>query len=292
MNNTKEKDQPKMFNTKEKDQPKMFNTNEADKPVGEGKGKSSVFTNIEGEVKDEPKNFVINNKKVTQYRIKYQQYLDKNVIEQQGGSELIWSNKNASDKYNSLIGKIGSPTYISKDSEGNVENVRWQLPLETITQNDLGHYSGLDMIKISNYAPQKFHPKPASVFVIVGKYIRVPDNLLGPLKYASETINIEQLFVPKFSNDNYLKSKGTKSLALVTGSCGSVTISVITIKFVEDMITQHGASNSDTRTLDNTFRQEYDRRIENYLCNRGIDPSIDWFDHAHFGEPATMNINC
>ena len=76
------------------------------------------------------------------------------------------------------------------------------------------------------------------VYLIVGKYINVPDNLLGPLKYASETINIEQLFVPLTYQQKYA-STGVKDVALVTGSCASVTISAITVQFVMDMIEKH-----------------------------------------------------
>ena len=63
----------------------------------------------------------------------------------------------------------------------------------------------------------------------------MPEHLLGPIKHASETINIEQLFVPEKYAENYYNT-GQKEVAMVTGSCASITISSITIKFVEDMI--------------------------------------------------------
>ena len=66
-----------------------------------------------------------------------------------------------------------------------------------------GKYNGLDLVKLTGYVARKNHPIPAPVYVIVGKYINVPEHLYGPIKYASPTINIEHLFVPKDVNEKY-----------------------------------------------------------------------------------------
>ena len=112
--------------------------------------------------------------------------------------------------------------------------------------------------------------------------------MLGPLKYASETINIEQLFVPDTYAEKY-KNTGEKDVALVTGSCASITISAITVQFVIDMIAKYKDEYKSLELYD-TFRNEYDRRIHNYLCGRGIEDPIPWYDHTYFGEPEIYNI--
>ena len=83
---------------------------------------------------------------------------------------------------------------------------------------------GLDFLKVTNYHARKWHPQPANVYIIAGKYMNVPDHLLGPIKYASEFINVEQLFVDHKSNKNFGEN-GKKGKVLVTGSCASVDIS-------------------------------------------------------------------
>ena len=118
----------------------------------------------------------------------------------------------------------------------------------------------------------------------------VPDNLIGPLKYASETINIEQLQVPKPINDHF-EETGEKLASLVTGSCGSITISAVTVKFVEDMINKYqNIEVANPLDLFDEFRNEYDKRIHNYLCGRGIEEPIPWYDHTYFGEPEIYNM--
>ena len=154
--------------------------------------------------------------------------------------------------------------------------------------HDFGKYGGCDYIKIHGEPSKKYHPYPAIVFVIIGKYINVPDMLMGPLKYASETINIEQLFIPKRYSEKYYNT-GVKELALVTGSCASITISAITLQFVIDMKEKY-KSVEKTDKLYKIFRDEYDRRIHDYLCGKGITDKIDWFDNKYFKEPSIYNI--
>ena len=120
------------------------------------------------------------------------------------------------------------------------------------------------MIKLHGTPSKKFHPHPANVFIVVGKYMAVPEHLLGPVKHASETINVEQLFVPKRYSQHYYKT-GEKQVALVTGSCASVAISAITVQFVMDMVEKHGADTTRCLELYDEFRSEYDRRIDDYL---------------------------
>ena len=115
--------------------------------------------------------------------------------------------------------------------------------------------------------------------------MEVPDKLLGPLKYASETINIEQLFVDKDTNDKYGED-GTKGVALITGSCASINISTITVAFAEDMINKHKDIEEPTWELHKEFRKEYDRRIARYLDEdtKGQYDNISWYKPEYFGE--------
>ena len=149
--------------------------------------------------------------------------------------------------------------------------------LERVTFRDI---EGLDVVTISNRVYKKLHPYKAPVFVTAGKYLKVPDYLLGPLKYASETINIEQLEIDDKTNSHYQET-GEKLHALVTGSCASITISAITVKFVEDMCRKYSTYAKFERVpfaeLNRKFRAEYDRRVGAFLCGRGIRPRIPWF---------------
>jgi hypothetical protein len=196
------------------------------------------------------------------------------------GEKLIIENKMVEDKYHSLVKILGKPNYIEKCSQNNMKTATWMSPLDNFP--GMGKYGGADYIKIHGKPSKKWHPHPANVFLIVGKYINVPEHLFGPIKYASETINIEQLFIPENYSMKYYNT-GVKELALVTGSCASVAISAITVQFVIDMIEKH---KDDIRSLElyEEFRNEYDRRIDDYLCGRGITDTIPWFDHNFFEE--------
>ena len=183
--------------------------------------------------------------------------------------------------FDNLVSVLGKPTYLEKDADNNMNSSIWMSPLDKF--NDFGKFGGCDYIKISGHISKKYHPYPANVFIIVGKYINVPDNLLGPIKYASETINIEQLFVPIKYAEKYYET-GVKDFALVTGSCASITISAITVQFVIDMIKKYKNYNGDSLELYEKFRNEYDRRIDDYLCGKGITDPIDWFRPSFFNE--------
>tara|TARA_Y100000589_G_C27139193_1_gene623884 strand:+ start:275 stop:1096 length:822 start_codon:yes stop_codon:yes gene_type:complete len=200
--------------------------------------------------------------------------------------------KNSSGPFKKCIelkGILGKPNYVSYSDKGMVEYVKWQKELDT-NNFQYGALNGVDMIKITNYVPKKTHPYMASVYVIVGKFIHVPNHLIGPLKYASETINIEQLSVPRKDNDEFVKT-GKKPKVLLTGSCASITISSITIKFAEDMI----AIDKDLTLEDvnedtyKTYREEYGRRISDYLCGKGITDPIEWFKPENFKEKALID---
>ena len=189
-------------------------------------------------------------------------------------------------KYNELLAILGKPTYL--ETNGNIMNsVTWMSPLDSF--NDFGKFGGCDLVKLSGHISKKYHPHPANLFVIVGKYIHVPEHLFGPLKYASETINIEQLFIPINYAQKYYET-GVKEIALVTGSCASITISAITVQFVIDMIHNYKEPIDKSLELYDTFRAEYDRRIDDYLCGRGITDPIEWFDHTYFGEGDTAYL--
>ena len=135
--------------------------------------------------------------------------IQKNPINTLPNKELIFNSMQVRSKYDKIVKYIGEPSFSEVDEIGIIRSVTWQSPLNEY--NGSGKFGGLDYIKLSGYIAKKYHPIPASVFVIVGKYINVPDHLLGPIKYASETINIEQLFVPKVYNDAYVK-QGKKKL--------------------------------------------------------------------------------
>ena len=210
-----------------------------------------------------------------------------NVLVNNKKKELVFESMKVRTKYQDLVDRLGKPTYTESDKVGLINSVTWQSPLDEY--NAPGKYSGVDYIRLNGHIAKKYHPIPAVVFIIVGKYMNVPEHLLGPLKHASETINIEQLFVPKIFNDNYGET-GEKEVVLVTGSCASITISSITVKFVEDMIEKYkNETNTNPLFLYEEFRNEYDSRVQNYLCGGGIVPEIDWFSPEAFGEVTIWN---
>jgi len=221
--------------------------------------------------------------KYLKYKKKY--FILKNNMK--GGSEKKdWNSEYKAEKYDSLVEKIGNPTSISrKFPNGEIIYVEWKVDRK---KNKYGFYGNLDMIQLRNDEAIKRHPEPAPVLVLAGKYINVPDHLFGPIKYASETINIEQLFVPTDSNKKFEKT-GIKDVALVTGSCASVTISAITIHFVEDMIQKYKDRKNNIEELNKIFMDEYDKRILNYLCGKGIVPKVEWLNPADFGEDEIYN---
>jgi len=186
-------------------------------------------------------------------------------------------------KYYSLVTKLGDPYKIETDKNNNFISATWMEPLMNV--DTYGKFGGLDYIKFNGRPVKKYHPHPAVVFIIVGKYMKVPEHLYGPLSYASETINIEKLFIPENEQEKYY-SKGIKSdtLSLVTGSCASITISVITVKFVMDMIELYKDCTATSLEYNKLFRSEYDKRIHTYLCNGGIVPSIDFYNPEYFEE--------
>ena len=214
-------------------------------------------------------------KKLTskKYQIKY--------INQKGGSKvdnkLNWSNKSSLEMYNSLTNKIGEPKKICKNSNNQVEYVVWQDDYDKV---NFGRLGGLDFLKVTNYHARKWHPKPADVYIIAGKYMDVPDHLLGPIKYASETINVEQLFVDHKSNKHFGET-GKKGKVLVTGSCASIDISTVTVAFVEDMIRKYKDLKEINLELHQKFKDEYDNRINNYIKTGKFNP-ISWYKRSLF----------
>jgi hypothetical protein len=163
------------------------------------------------------------------------------------------------------IGKVhGDPSLFEKDNKGNLVSVSWQ------------NVEGLDKLTVYNDIYRKWHPYPAEVYVVAYKLIKVPDHLLGPLKYASETINIDQLRSDRVDNFRYGQT-GIKGKSLVSGSCASITISAITLKFVEDMCRQYKEPIGNSFKIFKEFRAEYDKRVSDYLHGYGIKPKISWF---------------
>jgi len=211
-------------------------------------------------------------KKYLKYKNKY--FGLKNI--QKGGSELKFSEEMSNNKLQELIKIIGNPTLVEREND-NLHSVTWK------------NNSMLPYVKLFNKSARKYHPIPAIVFVIVGKYLFVPDRLIGPLKYASETINIEQLFVSEEAQKHYFET-GEKLEMLVTGSCASLTISAITVAFVEDMLDMYKDTKLTDLELMTIFRKEYDDRIRNYLCGKGLKP-ISWFKPEDYNETSIFTMN-
>ena len=217
--------------------------------------------------------------------------------------DKTFKNEKIHNKYNNLVQYIGEPTYKEHDSKGNLNSVTWMSPLNNYQKNQVAGKSvveqnGLDFIKVLGFTGRKHHPIPADMYVIAGKYMDVPQKLIGVLKYASETINVEQLQVPHKLNNHFGKDfkHDKKGKSLVTGSCASVTISAITIKFVEDLIEQYYNESQEFREeFENTtqenilklLKRTYDKYILEYLCE-GKKPNIPWFNPSDFGEPITI----
>lgn len=202
------------------------------------------------------------------------------------------------DKYKDLINHIGHPTYVELSVNNDLNSVTWMAPLDNYEPGYAGGRSnqnkqdGLDYIRLNAFVGRKYHPIAADMQLIVGKYIQVPQELIGPLKQASHTINIEQLVVPKHLNNNFGKTQehNKKGKSLVTGSCASVTISAITVGFVETMIAEYNEGKLDLGipNIEKVFIERYDAVILDYLCkNKAPHPS--WFNATDFGEPVSMD---
>ena len=52
-----------------------------------------------------------------------------------------------------------------------------------------------------------------------------------------------------------------------------------------DMINKYKNDIQKSIELYQEFRNEYDRRIDDYLCGDGITDKIDWFNNDFFEEP-------
>jgi hypothetical protein len=93
-------------------------------------------------------------------------------------------------------------------------------------------------------------------------------------------------------NNNFGKTQehNEKGQSLVTGSCASVTISAITVGFVETMIAEYNANKLDLSVpnIADVFKDRYSTIILDYLCkNKAPHPS--WFNATDFGEPVSMD---
>lgn len=206
-----------------------------------------------------------------------------------------FKNKDIDNKYKDLITYIGLPTYIEKNNNSELNSATWMAPLNNYQKNKFAgrtcsNRDGLDFIKIIGFKGRKHHPIPANMYVIVGKYMDVPPELIGLLKNASETINIEQLQVPHKLNNYFGKDfeHDKKGKSLVTGSCSSVTISAITLKFVEDFINAYAGEYKKEYDDVETVKKIYDKYLLEYLCEEK-KPNIPWFNPSDFGEPVLLS---
>ena len=180
---------------------------------------------------------------------------------------MKFSNKMVNKTAQRLIKSYGNPNRIELDSK-----------TKKATKMTWHNVDGCDGVIVKGDVKYKWHPMPAVTFVYAYKYMNVPEKLQGALMYASETIGVDYIDIPEIHSKNYYKT-GKKMMAKVSGACASVTISVITIKFVEDMVTKYGQSQFDIEHLYQVFRNEYDTRILNFLCGKGIKPSIPWYQN-------------
>lgn len=178
---------------------------------------------------------------------------------------MRFSNKMVNKTAQGLIKNYGNPNRVELDT-------KTKEPTKMVWHN----VDGCDGVVVKGDVKYKWHPMPAVTFVYAYKFMDVPERLQGPLMYASETISVDYIDIPEKESKNYYKT-GEKMLAKVGGACASVTISVITIKFVEDMISKYGESQFDMEQLYQVFRAEYDKRILNFLCGKGIKPEIPWY---------------
>ena len=220
----------------------------------------------------------------------YSLTLYKNIInikKDTNDDNILFKNETVRYKYNILQKVLGTPPLVEINNNLFAESVTWRLDFED-EKFIYGKYNGLDLIRLTGYVARKNHPIPAPVYVIVGKYINVPEHLYGPIKYASPTINIEQIYIPETHNLHYEKT-GEKTVSMVTGSCASITISAITIKFVEDMVEKYKNNMDTSLNLHIIFRKEYNLRILTYICGQGIKPEIDWYEPLNFKEDAIYN---
>lgn len=215
------------------------------------------------------------NSTSSKYKIMYQNYMAMKGGSMTSKDNLKWSNQTSFDTYNNLVAKIGEPNKVCTNSNDITEYVIWQDDYSDVQTHITNRIGGLDYLKLTNYHAKKWHPKPAAVFIIAGKYMEVPDHLLGPIKYASETINVEQLFVEKSTNEKFGKT-GKKGKVLVTGSCASIDISTVTVAFVERMIQKHKNNLNVNVKLHQEFKDEYDNVINRYIEKKEYDP-ISWY---------------
>ena len=213
------------------------------------------------------------------------------ISKEDSNNDIKFSVDTIKNKYDLAKNLLGS-SYLNLNISKNKDFVSalWQVQLDKYSESDSGKFAGLDYIKIDSHISRKHHPTPADVYISVGKYMNVPEHLYGAIKYASPTINLEELKIPKIYNEEYSKT-GTKEKILVTGSCASVTISAITIKFVEDMIEKYSNINNVDAIVNKKFRDEYNKRILGFLCGKGIEPAISWYDPIDFNEEKIVNTN-
>ena len=210
-----------------------------------------------------------------------------NLKKDTNDDNILFKNETVRYKYNILQKVLGTPPLVEINNNLFAESVTWRLDFDD-EKFIYGKYNGLDLIRLNGYIARKNHPIPAPVYVIVGKYINVPEHLYGPIKYASPTINIEQIYIPETHNLHYEKT-GEKTVSMVTGSCASITISSITIKFVEDMVEKYKSNMDTSLNLHIIFRKEYNLRVLNYICGQGIKPNIKWYELLNFKEDAIYN---
>jgi hypothetical protein len=198
---------------------------------------------------------------------------------QNGGNKITQKNKQTLEWIKNIRHKLVRSKVV------DIYNIYNKQPLQLCYERNKLHslvfdnIEGFDYVQLFTHPKKKLHPYKADVFVVCKKYTYIPDYLLGALKYASETINIEQLMIKDTFNKHYVNT-GEKKQVLVSGSCATLTISAITIQFILDMVKEYSKNKfykKGYKKVCKEFRDEYDKRVGGYLCGKGIVPLIPWF---------------
>ena len=82
------------------------------------------------------------------------------------------------EKFNDIKSILGKPTFVELDGNHNMISSTWMSPLDQFTA--FGKFGGCDYIKILGTPSKKWHPHPAILYIIVGKY----ENFSGRNRYG------------------------------------------------------------------------------------------------------------
>ena len=184
-------------------------------------------------------------------------------------------------EYNNLYRYLGTPDFIEKNKNNLVTSVVYKNNLDG--EIKLGDYNGLDYIKLDYFIKYNNHPEIMSNNLSIGKYLKIPESLFGPILYSSATFSIEQLNVGHKFNTEY-KNTGKNKYVLLKCECNNINIGVISINFIMNMIKKYKNRENINMKLHILFRDEYDKIINNYLKNQNYKDNIEWYKSENLGE--------